>query len=358
MSELQTRYQAMIARGDLRPDPNQAEAIVQFDRLEADLSKPVKRGGLFRKRSAPVRGLYLYGGVGRGKSMLMDLFVETLELPATRVHFHAFMQDVHARLHRIRKTGVEDALIPVVDEVAEGLRVLALDEMQITDITDAMIVGRFFEALVARDVVVVTTSNRHPNELYKNGLNRQLFVPFIDFIQEALVVHCLDSDTDYRQDRLAGRQTYFHPIGAQSRAAMDMLWQAFVPEKADHLELIVKGRTVQVPQFHNGVGRASFHDLCAEALGPADYLELAKAVRVLFLDNIPRLGRNNFNMAKRFVTLIDALYEAKVQLIASAEAAPDFLYLEGEGAFEFERTASRLMEMQSADWAAQRAARD
>lgn len=352
MTSVRATYQQKLQDDLLLPDPKQEQAVVQFERLESELSVPRRKGGLFRKAPPPIKGLYLYGGVGRGKSMLMDMFVDTLDLPARRVHFHAFMQEVHSKLHLARQAGQEDALIPVVDELSKGLRVLALDEMQITDITDAMIVGRFFEALMARDVVVVTTSNRHPSELYKNGLNRQLFVPFIDMIQDKLVVHCLDSERDYRQDRLIGAQTYFTPLGPQSRAAMDDLWaQLAGDEPAGALDLVVKARTISLPQFTNGVARASFHDLCGAALGPGDYLEIANAVRVLFIDGIPSLGRANFNMAKRFVTLVDALYEARVQVIASAAAAPDYLYLEGEGAFEFERTASRLMEMQSADWA-------
>ena len=352
MTFVRQTYQQQLADGALRPDPKQDQAVAQFERLETELMAPRRKAGLFRKAPSPIRGLYLYGGVGRGKSMLMDMFVESLNVPARRVHFHAFMQEVHAKLHAARKNGHQDALIPVVEELSRGLRLLALDEMQITDITDAMIVGRFFEALMARDVVVVTTSNRHPTELYKNGLNRQLFLPFIDIIQEQLVVYCLDSDRDYRQDRLMGAQTYFTPLGPQSHAAMDAVWHQLVNgEAVQSLDLVVTGRTITLPQFSNGVARASFHDLCGAALGPGDYLEIARAARVLFIDNIPTLGRGNFNMAKRFVTLIDALYEARVQVIASAAAAPDFLYLEGEGAFEFERTASRLMEMQSAEWA-------
>jgi cell division protein ZapE len=253
-------------------------------------------------------------------------------------------------MHEVRKTGVEDAIAPVAADVANSVRLLAFDEMQITDITDAMIVGRLFQALFSAGVVVVTTSNRVPDDLYKNGLNRDLFLPFIAQIKEHMVVWELVSPTDYRQDRLAGSQVYFTPTGAASREAMDDVWSDLAGGVGETLELRVKGRTVVVPQFRNGVARAGFHDLCGRPLGPADYLALADAVKVLLLDNIPTLSRSNFNEAKRFVTLIDALYEARVRLICSAAAKPEMLYLEGEGTFEFERTASRLREMQAADW--------
>jgi cell division protein ZapE len=310
----------------------------------------VKRS-LFRKPPPPPKGLYLWGGVGRGKSMLMDFFVAHLgDIPARRVHFHAFMQEIHGAMHEVRKTGVEDAITPVAQDEAASLRLLAFDEMQITDITDAMIVGRLFEALFADGVVVVTTSNRVPDDLYKDGLNRDLFLPFIALIKERMEVHELASPTDYRQDRLGGETVYFTPTGAAARAQMNAIWSDLAGGDSTPLVLRVKGREVELPAFRNGVARAGFHDLCGRPLGPADFLALADAVKVLMIDDIPTLSRNNFNEAKRFVTLIDALYEARVRLICSAAARPEMLYLEGEGTFEFERTASRLREMQAADW--------
>jgi cell division protein ZapE len=283
--------------------------------------------------------------------MLMDLFVETLDgVPKRRVHFHAFMQEVHAGMHAARQRGVDDAIAPVAADVVKDLRLLALDEMQITDITDAMIVGRLFQALFEGGVTVVTTSNRVPDDLYKDGLNRNLFLPFIELIKERMVVHELASPTDYRQDRLAGSPSYFTPVNAETRAEMNAIWDDLTRGKAAPLTLTVKGRKVVIPKFHNGMARAPFHDLCGQPLGPADYLALADSVRLLMLDDIPTLGRSNFNEAKRFVTLIDALYEARVRLICSAAASPEMLYLEGEGSFEFERTASRLREMQAEGW--------
>jgi cell division protein ZapE len=351
MTSLRTTYDRMIADGTLRADPAQEAVMPEFDRIRDALLHPVKKQ-LFRKAPEPPRGLYLWGGVGRGKSMLMDMFVNSLgDIPARRVHFHAFMQEIHAALHEARKTGVDDAIAPVARDVAASVRLLAFDEMQITDITDAMIVGRLFQALFTAGVIVITTSNRVPDDLYKHGLNRDLFVPFIALIKERMVVQELVSPTDYRQDRLAGTPVYFTPVNAESRAQMDAVWQDLAGGPATTLTLQVKGRDVVIPKFRNGVGRAGFHALCGQPLGAADYLALAEAVKVLMLDDIPTLGRSNFNEAKRFVTLIDALYEARVRLICSAAARPEMLYLEGEGTFEFERTASRLREMQSEDWA-------
>lgn len=343
-------YAEGVARGDLTPDPAQQAMLPHFDRIRAGLMTAPKRG-LFRKAPEPPKGLYLWGGVGRGKSMLMDLFVESLEdIPNRRVHFHAFMQEIHAAMHEARKTGVDDAIAPVAADVASSVRLLAFDEMQITDITDAMIVGRLFEALFAAGVVVITTSNRIPDDLYKDGLNRNLFVPFIELLKEKMEVVELASPTDYRQDRLAGSPVYFTPTGPEARAAMDAVWQDLTGGAAEPLTLIVKSRKVTLPAYRNGIARAPFHALCGQPLGPADYLAIADAVSVLMIDDIPSLGRSNFNEAKRFVTLVDALYEARVRLIASAAAKPEMLYVEGEGTFEFERTASRLREMQSEDW--------
>jgi cell division protein ZapE len=350
MPTLQDLYDARIAAGRLRPDAAQLAALPHFERIRADLAKPVRRG-LFRRAAEAPRGLYLWGGVGRGKSMLMDLFVETLDLPARRVHFHAFMQEIQAELHRLRKQNVEDPIKPVAKAVSDKVRVLAFDEMQITDIADAMIVGRLFEQLFAAGTIVVSTSNRVPDDLYKDGLNRQLFLPFIALLKDRMEVRQLTSDRDHRQDRLAGAQVYFTPADAAARQQIDTLWEALTHGLEESLILHVQGRQVELPRYHNGVARSRFYDLCGQMLGPADYLKLAESVRVLIIEDIPRLSRNNFNEARRFVTLIDALYEARVKLIVSAAAEPEMLYVEGTGSFEFERTASRLREMQAADWA-------
>ncbi|WP_299425760.1 cell division protein ZapE [uncultured Shimia sp.] len=350
MDSLPEIYAARVADGTLHADDAQVAVLPELERIRAEVSKPVPKKWFRKSTPEPVRGLYLWGGVGRGKSMLMDLFVDSLSVPVRRVHFHAFMQEIHEAMHKARADGIEDTVQPVAKAVADSVRVLAFDEMQITDITDAMIVGRLFEQLFEAGVVIVTTSNRVPDDLYKNGLNRQLFLPFIALIKEKMRSWELVSPTDYRQNRLAGNQVYFVQAGSEARAQIRAIWDDLTGGAAEPLVLTVKGREVTLPAYRNGIGRASFFDLCGKMLGPGDYLTIANAVKVLILEDIPTLSRNNFNEAKRFVTLIDALYEAKVRLICSAAAEPEMLYLEGEGIFEFERTASRLREMQDADW--------
>jgi cell division protein ZapE len=358
MSESLTEiYDRMTHAGALRQDAAQRAILPELERIRAALEAGNGRrkgllGGLFGKAPEMVRGLYLWGGVGRGKSMLMDLFHAHVAIEAKRrVHFHAFMQEVQAALHAARKTGVDDAIRPVADDIAGKLRLLSFDEMQITDIADAMIVGRLFQMLFDRGVTVVTTSNRAPDDLYKDGLNRPLFLPFIQLLQERMTVLEIESETDYRQHRLQGAQVYFAPADRTARQALGRIWAELTGGGGDaELKLTVKGREVVIPDYHAGVARASFWDLCGRALGPADYLAIAGAVRVLILEDVPRLSSENYNQARRFVTLIDALYEAKVRLICSAADDPERLYTEGEGSFEFERTASRLREMQAADW--------
>ncbi len=353
MNDVSSLYAAALRDGIIRSDPAQHAVLPELDRIRAGVLAPPRRG-LFRKPPPPPRGLYLWGGVGRGKSMLMDLFVDSLDggVPARRVHFHAFMQEIHDAMHAARQRGTRDALAPVAGEVIRQAKVLAFDEMQITDITDAMIVGRLFETLFEAGVVIVTTSNRHPDDLYKNGLNRQLFLPFIALIKQRMVVHELAGPTDYRLGRIQGSPAWFSPDDGQARAAIDALWRDLTGGRSEPLTLHVKGREIQVPHFHNGIARMKFHDLCGRPLGPADYLALAAEVKVLIVEDIPRLSRSNFNEARRFVTLVDALYEARVRLICSAAAEPEMLYVEGDGAFEFERTVSRLREMQDAAWGA------
>lgn len=353
---LTTRYRARVKAGELRHDPAQLRTLEVLEQVRRLVEAPVpKRSILWRLgKGKPIegpRGAYLWGGVGRGKSMLMDFFFEVVSIKAKRrVHFHAFMQEVHAALHEARKTGVEDALVPVAKEISEKVRLLCFDEMQISDITDAMLVGRLFTLLFDEGVIVVTTSNREPKDLYKDGWNRDQFLPFIDLISKKLMIHALKSDTDYRQNRLEGEARYFSPVNAAARAALDGIWADLSGGQSTGLTLTVKGRQLDIARFENGVARMRFWELCGVPLGAADYLALADAVKVLILEDIPRLGRDNFNEAKRFVTLIDALYEAGVVLICSAASQPETLYVEGEGIFEFERTASRLREMQSASW--------
>ncbi len=353
MSEtLFARYQSLVASGELQSDPGQEAVIPRLDDLRTDLMAPPQGGGLrglFAKKTEATKGVYLWGGVGRGKSMLMDLFYASVELSEKRrVHFHAFMQEVQAGLDQARKDGAQDAILPVAEKLTKGLRLLCFDEMQITDIADAMIVGRLFEKLFDAGVAVVATSNRPPKDLYKDGLNRNLFLPFIDLLEDRLDVWEIAVDTDYRQTKIGDEKTYYYPLGSSAREAAARVWEDLGgAANTPGLTLRVKGRDVVIAQYLNGVSRAEFYDLCGRPLGPADYLAIAETTRVMVLENIPRLSSENFNEARRFVTLIDALYEAGVRLVATAADRPESLYLEGEGTFEFERTASRLTEMTS-----------
>ena len=356
-------YEARVRAGALAGDDGQRAVLPALDRMAADFAaRPAqapRRGWLARLTGnaappAPVMGLYLWGGVGRGKSMLMDLLVEALPVQADairRVHFHAFMQEVQAGLEAARKSDARDAIAPVVEQIAARTRLLCFDEMQITDIADAMIVGRLFQGLFQRGVAVVTTSNRVPEDLYKNGLNRQLFLPFIAMIRDRLDVVELESPLDHRLGRLRGEPVWFTPLGPAAARAMEAAWDSLTHcAEPEELSIPVMGRRVVLPAFAGGVGRIGFDALCGDARGPADFLAIAGAVEALMIDAIPLLGRDNYDKAKRFVTLIDALYEAKVRLVASAAGEPEALYPQGEGSFEFERTVSRLREMQSADW--------
>lgn len=344
----------LVAEGRLAPDPAQAAVLPALDRLAADLLAPPARRPLWRRAAPtpPPRGLYLWGEVGRGKTLLMDLLLEALgpAVPVRRAHFHAFMQDVHKALEEARRAGLRDAVLPVADRIAATARLLALDEMQVQDIADAAILGRLLERLWARGTTLVTTSNRPPRDLYKDGLNRHLFLPAIARLESTCEVVEIASPRDHRQGRAAGERRWFCPLGPEARAGMDAVWASLGGADAGPRTLRVLGRDLHLPLWRDGAARAGFFDLCGRPLGPPDFLAIAGAVRVLLLDEIPQMGAESFNAARRFVLLVDALYEARVTLFASAAARPDHLYLEGEGAFDFARTASRLAEMASADW--------
>ena len=355
-SEPLAKYNALIESSILQPDSGQAEVVARLNSLH-DALKPTGLSQIFKKKSSP-RGIYIHGDVGRGKSMLMDLFYESAtEKRKRRVHFHAFMQEVHERIHDYRqqlKQGLvrgDDPIPPVASALAKSARLLCFDEFQVKDIADASILGRLFEALFSAGVIVVATSNRIPDELYQGGLNRHRFLPFIDLLKTRVDVLYLDSPTDYRLDRLKGYPVWFKPIGPFARGEMD---NAFIRmtggAEAKRTNITVKGREVVVPSSAQGVARFEFTDLCAANLGAVDYLELARTFHTIFIDNIPVLSPERRNEAIRFVNLIDALYEHKVKLLASAEADPSELYPLGDSAFEFRRTASRLHEMQSEDY--------
>ena len=351
MKKISETYFAKVKAGEIEENQHQCAVLPLFDDLYQAMRSPLKKS-LFRKPPPPPKGIYLWGGVGSGKSFLMDLFVSQFGTNVRRVHFHAFMQEVHEALHSVRKSSERDALQVVSKQIAKNVKLLALDEMQIKDIADAMVVGRLFALLNEHGVVSVTTSNRPPDDLYKDGLNRQLFLPFIGFLKENLHIHDMQSNMDFRQKRLLGEQVYFSPNDTSAQRQLDEMWQRFTQGEESTFTVVVKMRALNIPRFISGVGRFSFADLCQRPLGAGDYLALCECLRVFFIDDIPILGRHNFNEAKRFVTLIDTLYEAKARLICTAAAEPEALYPTGEGAFEFERTASRLREMQSRAWAA------
>lgn len=364
MSSVIARYERLVAAGELRADPDQRAAAERLDRLQRELEAAPPRGStlwkLLRKAPEPPRGLYMWGGVGRGKSMLMDLFFDTVQVRAKkRAHFHEFMLDVHARLAEARKEEKGDPIPPVVDSLAEEGRLLCFDEMVVNNMADAAIMSRLFAGLIEKRVTIVTTSNRTPDDLYKDGLNRQLFLPFIDLIKARLDVMTLNGPTDYRLDRLGDATLWHSPNGPEATAALSAAFfrlTDYPPEDRAHVpseELPVQGgRTLHVPKTLKGVAVFSFKRLCAEARGAPDYLAIARRYHTVIIVGIPILGPENRNEAARFVTLIDSLYEYKVKLLASADAEPVRLYPQGDGAFEFERTVSRLMEMQSDDYLA------
>lgn len=351
---------ACVASGALAADPAQDAAAARLDALIGALSA---RRGLFGRAETP-RGVWLHGPVGTGKSMLTDMAFERAPAPKRRVHFHDFMAEAHAWIGRWRaldargrrrafgaashflKNMGEDPIPPLAAAIARDARLLALDEMEITDIADAMLVGRLFEHLFARGVALIATSNRAPEDLYENGINRQLFLPFVALIRVRLDVIRLDSGRDYRRQALAGEDLWLAPVTAETRARFEDLWRRMTAGAGEHGEaLSVTGRIVQVPRAAAGCCRFTFDALCGSALGASDYLAIARRYRALFLEDAPVLAREDRDKARRFVTLIDALYEADCALVALAEAEPERLYAEGDYAFEFRRAASRIAEM-------------
>jgi cell division protein ZapE len=347
------RYRSALANGALKPDAAQRAAAEKLSSL-AKLMARYRPGGFsfFGKKAAP-RGLYLWGDVGRGKSMLMDLFFEEAAIaPKCRVHFNAFMADVHGRLHAERaKVGASDPIPIVAAGLAAEARLLCFDEFQVTDVADAMILGRLFEQLLELGTVIVATSNVAPDRLYEGGLNRQLFLPFIALIKERLDAVELNGPTDYRLHRLSGHPVYLTPLSPETDAAMDAAWRRLTDcAQGKPARLTVFGRSLLVPEAARGVARFSFTDLCEKPLAAADYLEIARNFHTVLIDHIPVLSAAERDAARRFVLLIDTLYDRNVKLIASAQALPSSLYTDGDGTDAFRRAASRLAEMQSEDY--------
>ena len=368
------RYHALVDSGQLDADAVQHRAVQQLSALSQALARPrpkslLQRLNPFARTPARPRGMYLWGGVGKGKTLLMDLFFNNTPLAGKqRVHFHEFMQETHEEIARWRALSDsekrahpnyiagagDDPLPPTARGIIRKGSLICFDEFHVNDITDAMILGRLFDALFRERAVVVMTSNRHPDDLYKDGLNRGVFLPFIERLKSTLSVVHLDAAKDYRLDRLSGHEVYFTPLDDAARLAMDDAWNSLITGGQTHTETIrVQGRNIQIPRAARGCARFSFFDLCQKPLGAADYLAIAHRYTTILIDDIPQLSADDRNEAKRFVTLIDALYDRNVKLIASAAVTPDLLYTDGSEAFEFERTVSRLLEMQSADYLAQ-----
>lgn len=367
---IEARYADRIRRGLIEPDAAQKSVVARLDRLRRELAetrlarKASPLGWLFggQKTVERPRGLYIWGEVGRGKTMLMDLFFETVDIRRKRrAHFHSFMADVHARIfdwRQKKKAGRvkgEDPIAPVAADLAEEAWLLCFDEFAVTDIADAMILGRLFQALFANGVVVVATSNVAPDNLYRDGLNRALFLPFIAMLGERMEVLKLDSRTDFRLEKLTASEIWLTPDDAAARARLDDMFRALAGvEKGAPETVSVFGRKVVVPEAAHLVARFAYADLCEAALGASDFVEIARAYQTLIVSGVPRLNREKRNEAKRFIVLIDALYDHRVKLVASAAAPPAELYVDGIGteAFEFRRTVSRLTEMQSAEYLA------
>lgn len=353
MAILIKSYNQKLSQGLIAPDSAQASVVEKLQVLVDDLS--VKKPLFGKKKN--IRGIYLWGGVGRGKSMLMDLFFESLPVKnKRRVHFHAFMLEAHDFMHQRRQSQdkrerIDSDILAFSAKVAQEASVLCFDEFHVHDVADAMILGRLFTALFARGVTVVATSNIAPDDLYKDGLQRDRFLPFIALLKEKMEAVHFDGQRDYRLDRVRGLDIYFSPADASARKNIDDIFSRLTDgQQVEKIAHSFKGRTLTVPIAARGVARFDFADLCGQATSALDFIEIAGNYRTVIVENIPKLNDEQRNEVVRFVTLIDTLYESKVFLIASGQAAPDRLYTGRENAGAFARTASRLMEMQSKDW--------
>ena len=356
-------YDQRVASGELEANDRQRLAAMRFDELQGALSNWQKSRGavgwlLGRARERPY-GIYIHGSVGRGKTMLMDMFYEAVGFKRKRrVHFHEFMAEVHDKIGEARKHVDGDPIPYVAKQMANEAKLLCFDELHITDIADAMIVGRLFTGLFEDDVIVVATSNARPDELYKNGLNRQLFLPFIGLLTQHMDVVELDAAKDFRLEKLSGKKLYFSPLDEAAEAGLNAIWDELVGgASVEESTLEVKGRKVRVPQSAMGVARFTFADLCGQPLGASDYLAIARAFHTIIIEAIPVLTPARRNEARRFINLIDTLYDSRISLIASAEAEPNKIYPEGDGSDLFQRTESRLFEMRSEEYLAARAER-
>ncbi|MBT5267105.1 MAG: cell division protein ZapE [Rhodospirillaceae bacterium] len=360
------RYEALVEAGEITRDPVQLSAIQSLERLHEDLQgyRPhahtgglVARLGLSRRTVAPPpNGVYIHGSVGRGKSMVMDLFFEAAPVERKRrIHFHEFMQEAHKLIHEWRQSNkvsrTAEPIRPTARRLADDAWLLCFDEFEVRDIADAMVLSRLFTAMFEQGVVVVATSNREPDDLYKGGLQRDLFLPFIDILKQRMDLVELSGETDYRLEKLKGMEVYHVPGGAEADAKLDFAFHDLTegaPAAPDAIDF--RGRIIPVPMAAEGVARFSFADLCAVPLGPGDYLEIAKCYDTIVLSDIPILDSDRRDEARRFIVLIDTLYDGKINLVASAAALPNELQSGDDWGFEFERTVSRLIDMQSIDY--------
>jgi cell division protein ZapE len=342
-------YDVRVKVGELRADDAQIAVILRLDALADALEAEARRSllGKLLNGAAPPASIYIHGHVGRGKTLLMDLFFEKLRIrEKRRIHFNAFMQDVHRRRSEISSA---DVLQVIASRMRQEFKVLCLDEMQVTDIADAMILGRLLDALISAGVVIVTTSNLPPDGLYKDGLNRDLFLPAIAMLKERFEVISLDGERDYRLGRVKARETFI--VGRNAAEKMQEIWEQLTDTpRGTPQDVPVLGRKLHVPEASRGCARFSFRDLCEMPLGPADYLELARTFQTVFIENIPALKSSQRNEAKRFMLLIDTLYDARVRLVATSAKEPEDIYSRGDHRFEFARTVSRLNEMRSVTW--------
>ncbi|MGQ2968415.1 MAG: cell division protein ZapE [Allorhizobium sp.] len=362
------QLRAMTEAGTLQPDRYQFGVAEKLDRIltEFKARKPAAKksalGWMFaqkRKPEIPIQGLYVHGSVGRGKTMLMDLFFKLAPVEKKRrAHFHEFMADVHSRIHAHRQklkageTKEADPVPPVAAALRDEAQLLCFDEFTVTDIADAMLLARLFTELFARGCTLVATSNVEPDNLYRDGLNRGLFLPFVDLLKKNVQVSTLDSPTDYRLEKMESLPVYVSPLDDAPKM-MDIAWKRVAEGFSEQpVSIAMKGRTIEIPRAAGRCARFTFSDLCEKPLGASDYLAIAKRFDVVFVENIPHLGPENRNETKRFIILIDALYDASVRLFASAVAMPEALLTEKKGTegFEFDRTVSRLFEMRSADY--------
>ncbi len=363
--KLLERYRKMVASGEIAPDPAQAVAVEKLQILSNRLASytPPKKTDLFafftRNSGAVPSGLYMFGGVGRGKTMLMDMFFETVPFAKKRrVHFHEFMAETHDRIAEARKKRPGDPVPLVGEQIAREAALLCFDEFHVTDIADAMILGRLFAALFEHGTVIVATSNVPPYDLYRNGLNRDRFVPFIELLEDRMELLELEVVRDYRLDRLVHTPHYITPRGPEADARIREAWRMLTNrDEGEPMTISVKGHVIAVPEAAMGIARFSFDDLCTQPLGAADYLAIAHKFHTVIIENVPVLTPERRNEARRFINLIDTLYDNRTGLIMSADAEPDALYPEGDDAFLFERAASRLKEMRSVDYLTARSGR-